>query len=213
MRSRNSGAIRGAWVLFGLAAAETLAADAAFRTSRWDVGAVLSVLVIVTVGTAARRTAAAVGAARGAPQGWDRVRLEIDRARRQGGSLVVVRFSLATSPSLRSAWSLAQRAEQSLRGTDAVWCETRSLVLMLPGTDRDSAQAGIGRVVNGLDAQLSGAPVVVSFPEDVLTLGAMMDLVHPPRVASVVAKLNLPVAREAPRSVAIAVDADQPASA
>ena len=111
---------------------------------------------------------------------WDRVRAEIERSRRQNSSLVVARVPLQRSP-VAEAEAGARRAGGVLRGSDAVWAEDRSIFLMLADTDRHSAFVGINRVVDELDEAQLEAPLVASFPEDVLTLGGLIDQLYPPR--------------------------------
>ena len=54
---------------------------------------------------------------------WERVRREIERARRHNGSLVLVRLPL--SPATGSVRAVAEQVEFLLRATDYVWVEDR----------------------------------------------------------------------------------------
>lgn len=111
---------------------------------------------------------------------WERVRLEIERARRYDSSLVVARLPLSSSSTsdLRAA---LERIEIVLRDTDAVWMEDRSLFLLLTGADRESAEIGMQRVTDELSDVPVHTPQVVAFPGDVLTLGGLVDELFPPR--------------------------------
>jgi hypothetical protein len=168
------------WLGAFFAVVLVLGADAAFRVEAWVIAAVLS---LAAAACAAAMTHALVAARAGAGaenRGWERVSREVERARRTNGSLVVARFPLALA-SPRPAWGLAEQAERSLRGSDAIWVEGRSVILLLAGARRDDATSGIERVSTRFDGLLAAAPLVAAFPEDTLTFGGLVDALHPGR--------------------------------
>jgi hypothetical protein len=110
---------------------------------------------------------------------WERVRREIERARRHNGSLVLVRLPL--SPATGSVRAVAEQVEFLLRATDYVWVEDRSVLLLLADAERDSAHIAIERVVASLDGRATETPIIAAFPEDELTLGGLVDRLYPPR--------------------------------
>ena len=119
-------------------------------------------------------TAASVGV-----PAWERVRTEIERARRHNRSLVVARLPLMPSEG-ENARALADQAESVLRVGDTAWAENRSILLLLVETDGQAAEASIDRVVRTLDGRVKER-IVATFPEDVLTLGALVDRLYPSR--------------------------------
>ncbi len=164
--------------LVGAFVLAVLAGDTAHRGA-WGVASGLAVLGVALAIAGVGGLIRSLGAQQSiAP--WDRVRAEIERSRRQNSSLVVARVPMQRSP-VASAEAGARRAGVVLRGSDAVWAEDRSIFLLLADTDRHSAFVGINRVVDELDESQVEAPLVASFPEDVLTLGGLIDQLYPPR--------------------------------
>jgi hypothetical protein len=163
-----------------LVVALSLAGGLGVNMVGWPTGVALTGLAVVVAGYVARKQNAAAHALRAQDRGWERVRFEIDRARRRRSPLVVARLPLATR-SPRAARALATRAGQLVRGSDAVWVEDRSMFVLMTDADRDSAKPGIDRVVAGLGGMLSVAPLVASFPADALTLGGLVAELHPRR--------------------------------
>ncbi len=119
-------------------------------------------------------TAASVGV-----PAWERVRSEIERARRHNRSLVVARLPLVPSEG-ENARALADMAESVLRVGDTAWGENRSVLLLLVETDGQAAEAVIDRVARTLDGRVKER-IVATFPEEVLTLGALVDRLYPSR--------------------------------
>ncbi|MGA8210901.1 MAG: hypothetical protein WB441_02375 [Nocardioidaceae bacterium] len=147
---------------------------------------------------------------RTAVTGWERLRQEIERARRHNSSLVVARLPITATPEA-SASSLVRRATASLRGVDHAWVEGRSLYVMLAGADRQSAQHGVRRVVSVADGLLSGTPMLAALPGDVLTMGALLDQLHPTdRSQSALGRVPQ---QAVPRLESVRVDAEGQATA
>ena len=144
----------------------------------WEYGLALACVTVVLSGYVLKLLSAWTAAGETVPA-WERVRREIERARRLNSSLVVARLPLTPSGTTE-VHSIADRAEVLLRDSDAVWVEDRSILMLLADSDRDSAQNGIDRVVEELADPLDG-PIVASFPEDELTLGGLIDRLYPPR--------------------------------
>jgi hypothetical protein len=137
---------------------------------------------------------------------WDRVRTEIERARRLNSSLVVARLPVRSSAAA-SMRDLADHTETVLRGGDSVWIEGRSIMVLLTDADREAAQHAVDRVVRRLDDTVTDS-VTAAFPGDVLTLGGLFDLLYPPRR---VRPLSAPAGRRAEIAL-LAVDDEQHAT-
>ncbi len=208
MSTTKSSVTHWAWLAFAMAGALGVSADAAFRAAKWGLGAGLGALAVIALTFAARRVTGAEYAASRGNAGWDQVRLEIDRARRYDSPVTLARFPLAGS-SARTRWSVADRAERVLRGSDAAWLEARSLFMLMPGEDAESAQVALDRVAEALDVDLTGAPVVASFPSDVLTLGALIDALHPPHRARSAAPVHITTQQPRPVTSGLTLEAEQ----
>ena len=110
---------------------------------------------------------------------WDLVRNEIERARRRNTSLVVTRFPLQRTVT-DDPQGVADEAGLVLRGSDSVWVEGRSILILLADADRDSAQHGVDRVLERLDGFVTEG-VAAAFPGDEVTLGGLYDRLYPKR--------------------------------
>jgi hypothetical protein len=125
-------------------------------------------------------------AARGLP-GWAELRRELDRSRRAGYPLGLVR--LARPPARR--WDMrhlfepsAESARALLRSSDTVWIDGGALYAMLP----DTSSEGAGRVVERLLASLSLGEVrvaVTAFPEDGWTSEVLVARLHGYQISGV----------------------------
>jgi len=81
------------------------------------------------------------------------------------------------------------------------------MYLLLPGVDKAAALTGIERLVATLEGHLAAAPLAVSFPADAVTLGALIDGLHPPRRGEVTGPLvRGPVASVRPTPVTAEAD-------
>lgn len=179
MSFHQSGPKSSAWVSLALAFVLAGIAGAFLQGGSWSVGAGIACVAVACAIVGLQLLQSWLTSSEVVTP-WERVRREIERSRRHNSSLVVARLPLQSAPTgaVRHA---ADHAEMLLRGNDAVWVEDGSLFLLLADTDRESAHNGIDRVVDELEDMPTAEPVVASFPEDVLTLGGLMDQLYPPR--------------------------------
>lgn len=169
----------------------------------WVAGIAMAGLAACLLAVALHRlTASSSG---GVVPAWDRVRDEIERARRLNSSLVVARLRLA--PPVQPQ-PVADRVEQVLRGSDSVWVEGRSILVLLADADRGAAQHGIDRALRTVDDAVAET-LTAAFPGDEVTLGGLMDRLYPPRRVRPLSGRGTPSAT----ATVIAVDEERQATA
>ncbi|MEP6953690.1 MAG: hypothetical protein ABI950_06470 [Solirubrobacteraceae bacterium] len=118
---------------------------------------------------------------------WAGLRREVDRSRRHGRPLALLRMGPPHHSRLaRHALVSAVRALRgSLRGVDSVWLDRRGILLLLPETDRAAAGAVMERLPTIVPAVTAAQVSLVCFPEDGLTANALRAAVSredgPPR--------------------------------
>jgi hypothetical protein len=129
--------------------------------------------------------------------GWPLFLRELERARRHGRRLALVRLT----PGGRTDGALAERVRADARVIDLVWHEHDAVYLGLPEADREVAE----RVAVRLCArpELAAAEVRTAvFPDEALTTGALMSLVAGRAGAPVPLRLQplngAPIAAEVP---------------
>lgn len=98
---------------------------------------------------------------------------ELNRARRYGRALSLVRFGCADGQA--AAQDLAATLTQRLREDDAVWSEGRNVYVLLPEAARMDAASFVRRFRRTVTASPDVTVVVASFPEDGATTGALME--------------------------------------
>lgn len=97
---------------------------------------------------------------------------ELNRARRYGRALSLVRFGCADGPG--AAQDLAATLTERLREDDAVWSEGRNVFVLLPEAARMDAASFVRRFRRTVTASPDVTVVVASFPEDGATTGALI---------------------------------------
>jgi hypothetical protein len=170
----------------GLLVMATLGETAHITTPlRLAITAALLVLLLLGHPRARRSRAGSASGSRTQAEAWQRVRWELDRARRHGRRLCVA--SLPTPSADGERQRLLADVLASVRGSDDAWVERGRLLLMLPDVPPDGARECVRRLrQHGVP---SDDPVrVVAFPDDALTVGALRDALTRPL-------LDLPVPR------------------
>lgn len=106
---------------------------------------------------------------------WATLRREVDRSRRHGRPLALLRLGPPHHSRLaRHALVSAVRALRgSLRGVDSVWLDRHGILLLLPETDRAAAGAVMERLPTVVPAVTATRVSLVCFPEDGLTANAL----------------------------------------
>jgi hypothetical protein len=121
----------------------------------------LTVLVILVdrVGRA-RRTAA--GTVSG-PSGWEDLDRELERARRYGRPVTVIRMPVdgGASPAGRAAAVLPR-----LRRVDRAWAEHGEMIAVLPETDRADAEHLVSRLKAGRPEGATSSVAIATCPTD-----------------------------------------------
>lgn len=113
---------------------------------------------------------------------WQRVRWELERARRHGRPLVLARLPLVASADDATARQLPLEVRPLLRATDDVWVDRNDLMLLMPEVTSAQVQPALARVAAALGARaMSGGARVAAFPEDGLTLVALCQRIADPR--------------------------------
>ena len=116
--------------------------------------------------------------------GLDALRSELDRARRHRRSFAMARFGLAdpaptSEVSDTASDGIAEATVRligaSLRITDHVWLDGRDAVILLPESDRATAEAFAERVRATAPDRFVGRTGIAAFPDDGLTSGALLD--------------------------------------
>jgi hypothetical protein len=98
---------------------------------------------------------------------------ELNRARRYGRALSLVRFGCAEGQG--TAQDLAATLTERLREDDAVWSEGRNVYVLLPEAARMDAASFVRRFRRTVTTSPDVSVVVASFPEDGATTGALME--------------------------------------
>jgi hypothetical protein len=129
---------------------------------------------------------------RGAPAGhrdpWDALRLEIDRSRRYRHPVTLVRVAPRVARDARRRHGardplapVVDAVRACLRGGDSVWREGDAIFLVLPETERSSADALLARIRGCAPSLLADADMrAAGFPEDGLTCHAVRAAVLAP---------------------------------
>jgi hypothetical protein len=114
---------------------------------------------------------------RGAEGFRQAVRGELERGRRYCRPFALVRVPLA-SASTNGRWARGRRrrpavAQDLVRSTDTAWTTDGELYLLLPESDRTSAEQCVKRLGSFVDLVASAAATVV-FPDDGVTTGGLL---------------------------------------
>jgi lipopolysaccharide/colanic/teichoic acid biosynthesis glycosyltransferase len=117
------------------------------------------------------------------PQTLDR---ELERSRRHEHPLALVRLAAPAG----EVESMHACVRALVRGVDSVWPDGNGVVVLLPESDRDDAEALLGRLRAALPGKIGGARIAC-FPADGLTAGALCDGVAGLPVATAAAKRGL----------------------
>jgi hypothetical protein len=110
--------------------------------------------------------------------GWEAVRRELDRSRRYERPFVLIRI-----PCARDGATLLETLRPFLRNHDLLWASGENVYAMLPEGRRAMGQALIARVRSAQPHLLPAAARVVAFPEDAVTGGALIALLHDQAIA------------------------------
>jgi hypothetical protein len=98
---------------------------------------------------------------------------ELNRARRYGRALSLVRFTHADGPA--AAKDLTATLQDRLREDDAVWADGKFVYVLLPEAARMDAASFVRRFRRTVTASPDVSVVVASFPEDGATTGALLE--------------------------------------
>lgn len=98
---------------------------------------------------------------------------ELNRARRYGRALSLVRFTHAEGQGAAS--DLTATLQERLREDDAVWADGKHVFVLLPEAARADAASFVRRFRRTVTASPDVSVVVASFPEDGATTGALME--------------------------------------
>lgn len=104
---------------------------------------------------------------------WRQVKLEVERSRRTERAFTVLCIREA-GPSANI--ELAAQLGPHLRGTDAILAEPNGLFILLSETAGDDARRAVHRLGRVSGDRITGSDfVVVAFPRDAITFGALVD--------------------------------------
>jgi hypothetical protein len=104
---------------------------------------------------------------------WDALHREVDRSRRHGHELALLR--LAPSPAdPATTGAILDRLRATVRSVDSAWADGDDIVLLLPECDRDAAERFLARLREALPGAL-GRVRVACFPADGLTAAALRE--------------------------------------
>lgn len=146
----------------------------------WSIGtgseiALVGGLIATSAALIRRRHPKPVPAAQGATMadsqtGWQEVQRELDRSRRHERPFVLIRI-----PGPASA---AGSLKAFLRSADSLWVSGGNVYVLLPESSRARGEAVLARVRDSQPALLPGNEQLVAFPEDGVTRGALVALLH-----------------------------------
>jgi hypothetical protein len=113
----------------------------------------------------------------GGEEGFEQaLRGELERGRRYCRPFALVRVPLADGGAGRGLWGRRRRpavAQDLVRSTDTAWTTDGALFLLLPESDRTSAEQCVKRLGSAVDLVTSAAATVV-FPDDGVTTGGLL---------------------------------------
>jgi hypothetical protein len=115
--------------------------------------------------------------------GHDAFRIELDRARRHRRTFAMARLELAAPTNSAAigagaagvAAATLELIGASLRITDRAWLDDGDVVILLPESDRATAESFVERVRSAAPAQFTARMGIAAFPDDGLTSGALLD--------------------------------------
>lgn len=118
--------------------------------------------------------------------GWLEVQRELDRSRRHARPFVLIRIPCSRTgaagnghaPGTAVSTALAESLRPFLRSVDSVWTEESNVYLLLPESRRAMGEALMDRVRRAAPNLMPGAEQLVAFPEDGVTGGALISLLH-----------------------------------
>jgi hypothetical protein len=133
-----------------------------------------------TIATAPGETALATDQA-----GWREVQRELDRGRRHERPFVLIRIPTSAAgalgnghtPGAADPESLGRSLRAFLRSIDFLWVSDGHLYLLLPESSRAMGEAFLSRV-RATAPHLLSETDMVAFPEDGVTGGALLALLH-----------------------------------
>jgi hypothetical protein len=145
---------------------------------------VLVVLLLVAGCAIAAWVASQPGPDLLAASGHEAFRAELDRARRHRRTFAMARLELADPAGERAvdgpggdgiARATIELIGASLRITDRAWLEDGDALILLPESDRATAEAFAGRVRAAAPGRFTDRSAMAVFPDDGLTSGALLD--------------------------------------
>jgi hypothetical protein len=116
--------------------------------------------------------------------GREAFRAELDRARRHRRTFAMARLELADPTVVRAsdspgddgiARATIELIGASLRITDRAWLEDGDAVILLPESDRSTAEAFAERVRTAAPGRFTARTAFAVFPDDGVTSGALLD--------------------------------------
>jgi hypothetical protein len=105
--------------------------------------------------------------------GWSALQREIDRSRRHGHELALMRLAppAGTSPQATAVSVIHLRAH--VRSVDSAWADSGAIVLLLPESDRTAAERCLARLRLTFPGAEGAHVRIACFPSDGLTAGAL----------------------------------------
>ena len=144
---------------------------------------VVGLIVIVGLSSIAAWVAAQPGPDSLTASGLDAFRVELDRARRHRRTFAMARLELTPSadgapapdPGDGIATEMIQLVGAALRITDHAWLDEGDVVILLPESDRATAEAFAERVRAAAPGRFTARMGIAAFPDDGLTSNALLD--------------------------------------
>lgn len=116
------------------------------------------------------------------PGGWERFGIELERSRRHGRPLSLLR---ATPPRM-SGWEPDTDFDElvaSVRAVDAAWIDGRHVLILMPETERAATATAIARLSARLPELREAELRLAVYPEDGITSGALVARLDDPAAA------------------------------
>jgi hypothetical protein len=146
----------------------------------WWLGVIGVIALVLVLLTAPRGTSESMPAT-AAREGWAEFRRELRRSRRGVRPMTIVRLPGPADPAAAEAADLpgrARRLHQHLRLVDRTWVDEGSIYILLPESPRVAADTLIGRLHRLTPDLVDDDVRVATFPDDGLTSGALISVVH-----------------------------------
>ena len=115
--------------------------------------------------------------------GWDALQREIDRSRRHERSLALASVSLPDAEPVGNGDEMMAtigRVRSELRSIDVLWTDGSRLWVLMPESGREGGTTALRRIMGAAPETRGDYWKLVVFPDDAMTLGALIAVLDEP---------------------------------